>query len=294
MSRTIKIGDTGSDVSAWHATLRGLGYEPGPDTGEFTSDMDRDTRRFQTARNIKVDGEVGPQTRAAAQVHALPVGPVQLAGVPPKPGHLLGIDVSAFQGAIDWATLPGNVRYAYIRTTHGAAVDSRWERNADGCVLPWGPYHGMAYGSDPVEQAKAFAAALRGRGDFAPVLDFEVCRPGERASEAVQRGVVCMREIEQRVGRRCVVYTYPAFLQRLIELGADLSEFGKRPLWIAHYATGRKTALLQPQVPTAWSTWHLWQVAGNGYARLPNGSDVDVNWFRGSEEELAAFCCYNE
>jgi GH25 family lysozyme M1 (1,4-beta-N-acetylmuramidase) len=294
MSVILKKGDRGEEVTAWRARVRELGHDAGADTGEFDDALDRATRAFQEARGLKVDGVVGPVTRAAAQVHAPPVGRVALKDVPPKPGHILGIDVSAFQGAIDWGTLPSNVRYAYIRTTHGTAVDSRWERNADGCALPWGAYHGMAYGSDPVEQAKTFATALRGRGDFNPVLDFEVCRPGEKASEAVQRGTICMREIEQRVGRRCVIYTYPSFLQRLIELGADLSELGARPLWIAHYITGRKTPLLQPQVPTAWRTWHLWQVAGNGYAQLPNGLDVDVNWFRGSEEELAAFCCYNE
>lgn len=137
---------------------------------------------------------------------------MRLADVPAKPGHLLGIDVSSHQGAIDWPGLPSVVRFAYIRTTHGTKVDSRWERNAGGCDRPWGPYHGMSYGSDPVEQAKEFAGALRGRGDFAPVLDFEVCRPGEKASEAVRRGAICMSEIEQRVGRRCIVYTYPTFL----------------------------------------------------------------------------------
>lgn len=219
---------------------------------------------------------------------------MRLADIPPKPGHLLGIDVSSHQGAIDWAGLPSVVRFAYIRTTHGTAVDKRWERNAEGCNRLWGPYHGMSYGSDPVEQAKAFAAALRGRGDFSPVLDFEVCRRGEKASEAVRRGVVCMREIEQRVGRRCIVYTYPTFLQRLIDLGADLSEFAARPLWIAHYVTGRKAPLLRPTVPSAWSTWHVWQIAGNGYAKLPNGADVDVNWWRGSEPDLAAFAVYGE
>lgn len=214
--------------------------------------------------------------------------------MPPKDGHILGIDVSSFQGAIDWPNLSPNVRYAYLRATHGTSIDKRWERNAAGCLVPWGAYHGMAYGSDPVAQAIAFTSAVRERGDFCPVLDFEVCRPGERASEAVQRGVVCMREIEQRIGRRCTIYTYPSFLQRLIDLGADLSEFGKRPLWIAHYITGRKTPLIKPTVPTAWTTWHIWQIAGNGYAKLDNGLDVDVNWWRGTEAELAAFAAYGE
>jgi GH25 family lysozyme M1 (1,4-beta-N-acetylmuramidase) len=219
---------------------------------------------------------------------------MRLADIPPKEGHLLGIDVSSHQGAIDWAGLHSSVRYAYIRTTHGTKVDSRWERNASGCAVPWGAYHGMSYGTDPVEQAKAFAAALDGRGDFCPVLDFEVARPGEKSSQAVARGVICMREIEQLIGRRCVVYTYPIFLQGLIDNGADLSEFAKRPLWIAHYITGRRTPLLKPTVPTAWTTWHIWQIAGNGYAKLDNGADVDVNWWRGSEAELAAFACYGE
>ena len=217
---------------------------------------------------------------------------MKLADVPPRDGCLLGIDVSSFQGVIDWASLPGNVRHAFIRATHGTKVDSRWERNAAGCLVPWGPYHGMTYGSDAKAQAQAFAKAVGTRGNFRPVLDFETCWLGEKASEAVARGVVCMLEIEQRVGQQCIIYTYPTFLQRLIDLGADLTEFGKRPLWIAHYVTGRKTPLLRPTVPSAWSTWTIWQVAGNGYAKLANGADVDVNWFRGNEADLAAFECY--
>lgn len=217
---------------------------------------------------------------------------MKLADVPPRDGCLMGIDVSVFQGSIDWAGLPPNVRYAFIRATHGTAIDSKWERNVAACQVPWGAYHGMTYGSDAKEQARAFCSALGGRDGFSPVLDFEVCKKGEKASEAVKRGVTCMNEIEQRVGRRCIIYTYPSFLQRLISLGADLTEFGKRPLWIAHYDTGRKTPLKAPTVPTAWATWTLWQIAGNGFAKLPNGLDVDVSWFEGTERELAAFECY--
>ncbi len=219
---------------------------------------------------------------------------MRLADVPPRDGCLLGIDVSAFQGAIAWGRLPPNVKYAFIRATHGTKPDSRWEANASGCQVPWGAYHALAYGSDPVEQAKAFAKALAGRGDFRPVLDFEVARPGELSSEAVRRAVICMREIEQRVQRRTIIYTYPSFLQRLIDLGADVSELAERPLWIAHYTTGRRVPLLKPTVPSAWTTWHIWQIAGNGYAQLDNGADVDVNWFEGSQADLDAFECFGE
>lgn len=215
---------------------------------------------------------------------------MRLADVPPKAGHILGIDVSVFQGPIDWAALPANVRFAFIRATNGLQTDSRFEVNAAGCRVPWGAYHALAYGSDPEQQARHFAAVVAGRGELQPVLDFEVARPGEKASECVARGVACMREIEQLTGRQVIVYTYPSFFQRLIDLGADVSRLAERPLWIAHY--GR--ALAAPKVPTCWSTWHIWQWYGGGHAKLDSGVDVDVNWWRGTEAELAAFACYGE
>jgi lysozyme len=215
---------------------------------------------------------------------------VRLADVPPKEGHLLGIDVSVFQGPIDWAAMAPNVRFAFIRATSGRLTDRRFDANASNCRIPWGAYHALAYGSDPVEQAQHFTAVVNGRGELPPVLDFEVCRPGEKASEAVRRAETCMTEIEQRLGRRVILYTYPAFFQRLIDLGADVSRLADRPLWIAHY--GR--ALAAPKVPTCWSTWHIWQWYGGGHARLDSGVDVDVNWWRGTEAELSAFACYGE
>lgn len=214
---------------------------------------------------------------------------MRLEDIQAKPGHALGIDVSVFQGAIDWSALPENVRFAFIRATNGLQTDRRFASNAAGCRVPWGAYHALAYGSDPVAQARHFAATIAGREiQLPPVLDFEVARPGEKASECVARGVTCMREIEQLTGQRCIVYTYPSFFQRLHDLGADVSPFGERPLWIAHY--GR--TLKAPTVPRAWSTWQIWQWYGGGLVKLPNGADVDVNWWSGTVEELAAFECY--
>lgn len=215
---------------------------------------------------------------------------MRLADIPPKQGHLLGIDVSEFQGTVDWANLPDNVRFVFLRATHGLQVDKRFERNAAACDRPWDAYHGLAYGSDPAEQARTFAKALAGRGALRPVLDFEVCRPGEKASAAVERGEICMDEIEQRTGRQVILYTYPAFFQRLHDLGADVSKLASRPLWIAHYGHRLKA----PTVPRAWGAWHFWQWYGGGHAKLDNGPYVDVNWWRGTEADLAAFSCYGE
>jgi hypothetical protein len=67
MSQILRKGDRGEEVTAWCARLRELGHDPGPDTGEFSEAVDKATRAFQTARRIKVDGIVGPVTRASAQ-----------------------------------------------------------------------------------------------------------------------------------------------------------------------------------------------------------------------------------
>ena len=85
MSMILRKGDRGEEVTAWRARVRELGHDPGADTGEFDEALDRATRAFQEARRLKVDGVVGPITRAAAQVHGLPAAWQRYAGARPEP-----------------------------------------------------------------------------------------------------------------------------------------------------------------------------------------------------------------
>ena len=65
-TRNLKKGCTGSDVKTLQKNLKKLGYyKTGTVDGSFGPLTDKAVRQFQKAAGIKVDGIVGPQTRAA-------------------------------------------------------------------------------------------------------------------------------------------------------------------------------------------------------------------------------------
>ncbi|WP_438029044.1 peptidoglycan-binding domain-containing protein [Sorangium sp. So ce233] len=66
--RVLRKGDRGEDVRAWAERLIALGYDPGAPDPVFGPLIDRATREFQGDAHIKVDGIVGPKTRAAAEM----------------------------------------------------------------------------------------------------------------------------------------------------------------------------------------------------------------------------------
>ena len=64
-TRNLKKGCTGSDVKTLQKKLKKLGYYSGGIDGSFGPVTDAAVRKFQKANGLKVDGIVGPKTRAA-------------------------------------------------------------------------------------------------------------------------------------------------------------------------------------------------------------------------------------
>lgn len=60
--RTLYYGVSGTDVMEMQATLRKIGYNPGPVDGVFGSQTQSAVRRFQRRFNLEADGIVGPMT----------------------------------------------------------------------------------------------------------------------------------------------------------------------------------------------------------------------------------------
>ncbi len=211
----------------------------------------------------------------AAACTDLPTGPA-------APDDALdGIDVSHWQGSIDWVAVRGSgVDFAFIKATEGATyTDPQFARNwaaaADAGVRR-GAYHYFRPSVDAVKQAENFLRAARiGPNDLPAVLDVETSEgvAGDALLLAVR---TWLETVERATGKRPIVYTYPDFWNRYAA-GSP----GPYPLWIANY--GRD----QPSVPIGWNDWTFWQYTSTG--RVPGiAGDVDQNRFNGSAAQLAA------
>jgi lysozyme len=186
-----------------------------------------------------------------------------------------GIDVSHYQGRIDWRAVSGDgIGFAYMKATEGATfVDHAFARNWSGAGeagIVRGAYHRFRAGRDALAQANHFLSVVSLRdGDLPPVLDVEST---DGVSDArLIRGVrAWLAEVERRTGKRPIVYTKPGF--RRAHLGSALDDY---PLWIAEYGVD------SPSV----ARWHLWQHSERG--RVAGiAHEVDLDRFNGSHAEL--------
>jgi lysozyme len=202
---------------------------------------------------------------------------------PASPG-IPGIDVSHYQGQIDWsAVAKAGVRYAMIKATDGTGpVDAyfhiNWNAARNAGVIR-GAYHFFRPKLTVPAQADLFVrtVARLEQGDLPPALDLEV--PEDWAVvEENQRSALAiewLESVEKGLGPAPIVYLSPAFADEVLVNPVALSRF---PLWLAQYAA-------VPRVPKPWVAWTLWQYASDG--RIGNMAPVDLNWFRGSEADLA-------
>ena len=190
-----------------------------------------------------------------------------------------GIDVSAYQGRIDWPTVARNrVRFAFIKASEGATLrDPRFARNwreARAAGVLRGAYHYFQPNRDGQLQADLFARTVPlAPGDLPPVLDVEAANFHDVA--VLRREVArWLRLIEAHYGVRPILYSNHSFYPRHLA-----GHFDDYPLWLAHYEVER------PSLPR--SKWIIWQHSDEAYVPGIRGV-VDFNVFQGNFEALQA------
>jgi GH25 family lysozyme M1 (1,4-beta-N-acetylmuramidase) len=215
-----------------------------------------------------------------------PAIPGNFANRCPSENVVHGIDVSIYQGDVDWkAVKQAGKAFAFARASLGTSVkDSTFAKNWAGMKaagLLRGAYHFFHPSVDPVAQANLFASMIQqaggmSEGDLPPVADveqFDKLAPAVVAEKVKQ----FLDAVEKATGRKPMVYS-GLFMSSA--LPQSLSEY---PLWVANY--GVKCPLL----PAAWKGWYFWQHQGTG-GRTPGiKADVDQNIFNGTMDELVAF-----
>lgn len=157
---------------------------------------------------------------------------------------LRGIDVSAYQGSIDWrAAAADGIRFAMIKATQGRSVsnpdlrdftDSRFAENVRGAHaagLMCGAYHYLTAQnvSEAEHEAQVFLSAVTpfsGQLSLGAALDVEDSRlPRDKAVLTAVVRAFC--DWVKRAGWDVMVYTNPDHLQNRMQ---NLTEYG---LWLA-------------------------------------------------------------
>lgn len=199
-----------------------------------------------------------------------------------------GIDVSHWQGEIDWtqvaaadkhfAFMKASEDVDYVDPTYGL---NRARARAAGLVV--GAYHFAqpdATPGDAVAEADHFLdTAAIAQGDLPPVLDLE--RSGDLTTAQLQAWVRdYLGRIHDRTGVRGVVYSSPSFWSRYLG-GTDwFATNGYRVVWVAHWTTA-----LLPTVPASdWAGfgWTFWQYTSSGSVDGITGR-VDLDRFAGPD-----------
>lgn len=228
------------------------------------------------------DATMGDGVRAH-ELHPASVSPL-LPEVCPDGEVTYGIDVSKWQGTIDWAAVAAaGVEYAFIRVSDGSTVideffEVNWQQaKSNGIVV--GAYQFFRPGQDPVAQADLLLSMMGTLGpeDLPPVIDIEVTG-GLSGAEVIASAQAWIDVVEADVGAAPLVYTAPGWWDSNVGLPA----LGTYPLWVASWG------VTCPAVPTGWSDYIFHQFSATGTVSGISG-DVDENYFNGSSVDLDAW-----
>jgi len=196
--------------------------------------------------------------------------------------YVQGIDVSHFQGNVDWRRVKNaGVAFAFAKATDGTAfVDPAFEGNWSGIKaagLIRGAYHFFRADQDPVVQANHFLQITKiASGDMPPVIDVEITSNSDDAT-LVDGVNAWLDTIAQETGVKPMIYTLASFCNAHLN-----NQFGSYPLWVANYG------VTSPKLPAGWANWNFWQHSQGGTIDGVTGN-VDLNYFNGTLPDLVAF-----
>ena len=196
-----------------------------------------------------------------------------------------GVDVSSYQGDINWDELSKqNIRFAFIKATEGSSfVDEKFKTNftnARKTNLEVGAYHFFSFDSAGETQADNFISQVpKVEGALPPVVDFEFY--GDKEKNPPNRDTAkkylntLLNLLEQYYEKKPIIYatkkTYDIYLE---------GHYESYDIWIRSVFTKPK--------PLKNQTWTFWQYSNRKHLDGYNGSEyyIDMNVFNGSVEEF--------
>ncbi len=195
----------------------------------------------------------------------------------PKKYAIHGIDVSYYQGKIDWQQVKAmnedgvKISFAFIKATEGLLnVDPYFQRNwreAPKQGIKVGAYHFFRPKKSGLWQANFFLQTISiEKGDLPPVVDIESLDGVSPTKMRTELNAFLIR-IEEKTGVKPIIYSGLKFYQDHLS-----KYYVGYPFWVAHYH--------QPKLKLESNAWKFWQHSDK--ARI-NGINhvVDFNAFNG-------------
>jgi len=196
-----------------------------------------------------------------------------------------GVDVSSYQGDIDWEILGGQgIYFAFIKATEGSSFTDKYFKanfeNALNSGLKVGAYHFFSFDSSGKTQAENFIAHVpKIDGALPPVVDFEFYGYKEKnmpEKEAARTELnILLNELEAHYEVKPIIYAtekaYKIYLS---------GHYEAYDIWIRNVFT--RPNKLNNQ------TWKFWQYTNrarlDGYKGIERY--IDMNVFNGTLEEF--------
>lgn len=203
-----------------------------------------------------------------------------------------GIDVSAYQGDIDWKVLSSHdIDFVFIKATEGSSfVDKKFSYNfteAQKTNLSVGAYHFFSFESPGKTQADNFIKnVIPFEGMLPPVIDFEfygdfVDNPPEKTALLAELNDL-IAEFETHYGISPIIYTTNKIYKMYL-----IGGYENYDIWI-------RDIIDEPEL-SGGRKWTFWQYTNREKLDGYKGPEkyIDMNVFNGTEEQFKNYSRYN-
>jgi len=200
-------------------------------------------------------------------------------------GKIFGIDVSQYQGTIDWENLEAieeqfEIKFVVVRATAGSKkVDRNFKKNwknLSSTVYIQGAYHYYRPDENSTDQANNFIKNVNLRkGHLPPILDIEKMPKGQ-SMDKLKKGLQnWLTIVEKQFGVKPIIYTGEKYFEDFLQ-----EDFPNYKFWIANY---------NPWKEKIEDEYLMWQFTEK--AKLHGVNElVDVNVFNGNVDDLKNVC----
>lgn len=193
---------------------------------------------------------------------------------------VFGIDVSEYQGVIDWKEADSienfKIEFVVVRATCGVdKVDDNFKENwkqVRSKKIIRGAYHYYRPNENSIAQAKFFIKSVQLRqGDLPPILDIEQL-PEKQSIDSLKVGLHRWLDyVAAHYKVKPIIYTGESYYKDFLK-----EEFSDYTFWVANYNFW---------IENIKEDWLFWQFSEKG---IVNGIDenMDINIFNGSPKML--------